>query len=357
MIRIHDEEDFSAIDMVEMGIRPANWVDDYKKFDFEPKEQLNFQYQIYSAEFQPVTTNDFKDLKRSTIEDDDQDSNDFEIDPETGERIFHEKPSAEPIFSPTNKWIDDYISNLESVSLPPPQPETTITTDETLLSNIPSTLFENSDPQWFNNFFQMDENSESMIFNEVFPSDEDQQSNMTTTSTSADIQIDSNDDEVSIISTTKLEKIDRDETFLSEMHSRRSNPQSRLLQSQTQQDEEILLRFHIPLSLEQITNSTTEEYNHHLSRLSHLSAEQMHIIKDIRRRGKNKIAAQNCRKRKAVGVEALAEEVDDLKRVKQELEEKKRQYEREIAETRRQYEYLHRQVLPRHQLPPAIRVK
>lgn len=123
MNRIHDEEDFSTIDMVEMGIRPANWVDEYKKFDFEQKEQLNFQYQIYSAEFQTITTNDLPDFKRSTIEDEDQDSNDFEIDPETGtdrrlrhwccflnfrfhfslgERIFHEKPSAEPIFSPTN---------------------------------------------------------------------------------------------------------------------------------------------------------------------------------------------------------------------------------------------------------------
>ena len=73
------------------------------------------------------------------------------------------------------------------------------------------------------------------------------------------------------------------------MNSRRSVIHQRNLQSQNQQDEEILLEHHIPLSIEQITQSTTEEYNHHLSRLAHLTVEQMNIIKDIRRRGKNKV--------------------------------------------------------------------
>jgi hypothetical protein len=59
--------------------------------------------------------------------------------------------------------------------------------------------------------------------------------------------------------------------------------------NQGQQDEDALRRFNIPLTLEDITQSTTEEYNRHLVRLSHLSSEQMHVIKDIRRRGKNKV--------------------------------------------------------------------
>ncbi|CAF4446756.1 unnamed protein product, partial [Adineta steineri] len=77
----------------------------------------------------------------------------------------------------------------------------------------------------------------------------------------------------------------------------------------------------------------------------------------IRRRGKNKIAAQNCRKRKAINVESLLEEVDDLKRLKQDLEQRKKSFQQQIIETRNQYEYLHRQVLPDRQLPPAIIVK
>lgn len=71
-------------------------------------------------------------------------------------------------------------------------------------------------------------------------------------------------------------------------------------------------------------------------------------------------------------------EVDELKRVKHELEERKRLYQQQvifskrefsvflfdhrinlfqIAETRNQYEYLHRQTLPDRQLPPTISVK
>ncbi|CAF4215753.1 unnamed protein product, partial [Rotaria magnacalcarata] len=69
------------------------------------------------------------------------------------------------------------------------------------------------------------------------------------------------------------------------------------------------------------------------------------------------IAAQNCRKRKAINVETLVEEVDDLKRLKHELEERRKSYQQQITETRDQYEYLHRQVLPDRQLPPAIIVK
>ena len=63
---------------------------------------------------------------------------------------------------------------------------------------------------------------------------------------------------------------------------------------QGQQDEETLRQFNIPLTLEDITQSSTEEYNRHLARLSYLNAEQIHIIKDIRRRGKNKVFCVVC---------------------------------------------------------------
>ncbi|CAF5219028.1 unnamed protein product, partial [Rotaria magnacalcarata] len=94
--------------------------------------------------------------------------------------------------------------------------------------------------------------------------------------------------------------------------------------NQRQLDEEALNQHNIPLTVNDITHSNTDEYNRHIARLSYLSTEQMNIIKDIRRRGKNKIAAQNCRKRKATSVESLGEEVEALKRVKHELEERKK---------------------------------
>ena len=59
--------------------------------------------------------------------------------------------------------------------------------------------------------------------------------------------------------------------------------------SQGQQDEDILQQYQIPLTLDEITQTTTEEYNRHLARMTHLSTEQIHVIKEIRRRGKNKV--------------------------------------------------------------------
>ena len=47
-----------------------------------------------------------------------------------------------------------------------------------------------------------------------------------------------------------------------------------------------------------------------------LSEEQINTCRDIRRRGKNKIAAQNCRKRKVDQITNLAEEVDAVREKK-----------------------------------------
>ena len=46
---------------------------------------------------------------------------------------------------------------------------------------------------------------------------------------------------------------------------------------------------------------------------SNLTEEQINTSRDIRRRGKNKIAAQNCRKRKVDQITNLAEEVEEVR--------------------------------------------
>lgn len=55
-----------------------------------------------------------------------------------------------------------------------------------------------------------------------------------------------------------------------------------------------------------------DEFNEKLSKYD-LSENQLSLIRDIRRRGKNKVAAQNCRKRKLDQIITLADEVKDMK--------------------------------------------
>jgi nuclear factor erythroid 2 len=55
-----------------------------------------------------------------------------------------------------------------------------------------------------------------------------------------------------------------------------------------------------------------DEFNERLSKYD-LSENQLSLIRDIRRRGKNKVAAQNCRKRKLDQIVCLADEVKDMK--------------------------------------------
>lgn len=61
-----------------------------------------------------------------------------------------------------------------------------------------------------------------------------------------------------------------------------------------------------------------DEFNERLSKYD-LSETQLSLIRDIRRRGKNKVAAQNCRKRKLDQILSLADEVEDVRKRKEHL--------------------------------------
>lgn len=69
----------------------------------------------------------------------------------------------------------------------------------------------------------------------------------------------------------------------------------------------------IPFSVEEIIYLPVDRFTELLSRYS-LSDAQHQLIRDIRRRGKNKAAAQNCRKRKLEVIQTLEEEVEGLRR-------------------------------------------
>jgi hypothetical protein len=403
-----DIQDISYIDINELGVRPFNWIGGENEIEFDETTNGYFGKEKLT-EFSIINPG-----KKLTSDDDDvsmcdEDDENYDIDPETGEKTLREVVSVpSPAISSSNdKWIEEYLINIESSS--------SSSSNQLIPSSLPATnsdfFFEDipfnnnpTDSNWFSKYISLNESTNKIMFPDQYLSGEfiDDSGKNFLQSTSLPIFNPSSnknhpdslmnllsvsvDDEHSISSSSnssrrqrlfsshesdsttrdseltfdgpfleaKLEKIEHDEHFIPHMFVRRSSIRTNY---QGQQDEEILRGYNIPLTLYDITQSSTEEYNRHLASLNYLTPEQLHIIKDIRRRGKNKIAAQNCRKRKASSVETLLEEVDELKRVKHELEERKTSFQQQIAETRHLYEYLHHQVLPDRQLPPAIIVK
>jgi len=79
-------------------------------------------------------------------------------------------------------------------------------------------------------------------------------------------------------------------------------------------DDRMVKNMKIPFTVDFIINSSTEQFNEFNM---NLNEEQRNLCRDIRRRGKNKIAAQNCRKRKVEQIICLEEELEVFSRRKE----------------------------------------
>lgn len=83
------------------------------------------------------------------------------------------------------------------------------------------------------------------------------------------------------------------------------------MSSSLTRDEKRAREANIPLSYYDIVNLSIDQFNEQLAKYN-LSESQLTLIKDIRRRGKNKVAAQSCRKRKMEQIFGLQHEVNHL---------------------------------------------
>ncbi|XP_029292894.1 endoplasmic reticulum membrane sensor NFE2L1a isoform X2 [Cottoperca gobio] len=99
----------------------------------------------------------------------------------------------------------------------------------------------------------------------------------------------------------------------------------------------------IPFSNELIVNLPVEEFNDLMTNYQ-LSEEQLNLIRDIRRRGKNKIAAQNCRKRKLDVLLELKDNVSGLRRYRSRLLREKQEALRNLQEMKRRLGVLYQDV-------------
>merc|ERR1719481_1517979 len=80
-----------------------------------------------------------------------------------------------------------------------------------------------------------------------------------------------------------------------------------------QKDEKLAANLGLPKSdLPKVIAMPMDEFQDYAHQKS-FSEDQLNILRDIRRRGKNKVAAQNCRKRKIDQIEELQGKVEDMK--------------------------------------------
>ncbi|XP_004677189.1 PREDICTED: nuclear factor erythroid 2-related factor 3 [Condylura cristata] len=94
-------------------------------------------------------------------------------------------------------------------------------------------------------------------------------------------------------------------------------------------DERRAKALHIPFTVDEIVRMPVESFNSMLSRY-YLTDLQVSLIRDIRRRGKNKVAAQNCRKRKLDIILNLEDDVCNLQAKKESLKRERAQCNKAI---------------------------
>ncbi|XP_034550453.1 nuclear factor erythroid 2-related factor 2a [Notolabrus celidotus] len=108
-------------------------------------------------------------------------------------------------------------------------------------------------------------------------------------------------------------------------------------------DEQRARALKIPFTVSMIINLPVDDFNEMMSK-HQLNEAQLALVRDIRRRGKNKVAAQNCRKRKMENIVGLESDLDALKDEKERLLSEKSQNAADLKEMKQQLNSLYLEV-------------
>ncbi|XP_061861040.1 nuclear factor erythroid 2-related factor 2 isoform X2 [Colius striatus] len=108
-------------------------------------------------------------------------------------------------------------------------------------------------------------------------------------------------------------------------------------------DEQRAKALQIPFPVEQIINLPVDDFNEMMSK-EQFNEAQVTLIRDIRRRGKNKVAAQNCRKRKLENIVELKQDLSNLKDEKEKLLKEKGEHDKSLRQMKKQLTTLYLEV-------------
>ncbi|NWS69871.1 NF2L2 factor, partial [Crotophaga sulcirostris] len=122
----------------------------------------------------------------------------------------------------------------------------------------------------------------------------------------------------------------------------KDKPSSRL-EAHLTRDEQRAKALQIPFPVEEIINLPADDFNKMMSK-EQFNETQLALIRDIRRRGKNKVAAQNCRKRKLENIVELKQDLSNLKDEKEKLLKEKGEHDKSLRQMKKQLTTLYVEV-------------
>lgn len=108
-------------------------------------------------------------------------------------------------------------------------------------------------------------------------------------------------------------------------------------------DKKRIEELEIKLTLDQIIDSPVEEFNEILQ-THKFTDQQLQLIRDIRRRGKNKVAAQNCRKRKMDVIVNLEDNKETLREARDRLIAERHMIDKQAREMKDKFGILYREI-------------
>ncbi|XP_032847271.1 nuclear factor erythroid 2-related factor 3 [Tyto alba] len=111
-------------------------------------------------------------------------------------------------------------------------------------------------------------------------------------------------------------------------------------------DERCAKALRLPFSVDEIVSMPVDSFNTMLEK-NHLTGTQVSLLRDIRRRGKNKVAAQNCRKRKLNAILNLEEDICNLQTQKESLKKEHSQCSRSISRMKQKLNNLYCDIFSR----------